>query len=271
MLKRNIFLAAPIILLLLFVSVNPVLAADANAELTSSCTVSMGESRAVSFAIKNPDQLEHRYTLSIEGGTNHYDTSFLVATGPITELTLAPGTSGQFDLNLALQETPQINLDTLRIKATDENGQENVTVLSVIINPDYQLVLTGLSDRAEILNGKTGVLNFSVKNNGSKAVSGVRLQAQLPNKWRISQGADTTINLKPGETGIFKITVEVPSTQVAGNQQLKLSAVSEQTASNTVSLPVTVKTSSTIAWWMIGVFVIVAGITVIQFRKHGRR
>lgn len=257
--------------ILLAFSLNTVLAANSTTDFSPSCLLSQGESKTVALNIRNNDAIEHDYTLSAGGTINHYELSFSSSTGQIATVKIPPGGTATFDLNISMNDPPSVNTDTLIITATDENGQENTIDLSIVVNTDYLLTLTSLSDRAEILNGKTTDLTFSVKNNGSQEVDAIKLQAELPNKWLISQGADATINLKPGETGTFKITVEVPTSQVAGNQNLSVSAVSSETQSNTFELPVTVRTSSNIAYWMIGILVIVAGFTFIQFRKHGRR
>lgn len=120
-------------------------------------------------------------------------------------------------------------------------------------------------------DGKAAQLSFSLKNDGSKELKSIKLESELPYKWIASQSSDTSINLKPGEKGTLKMTIEVPSSQVAGNFSAKFTALSDEIRSEQVSIPVTVRTSSNIAYWMVGALILIAAFTLVQFRKHGRR
>jgi len=261
-----------IAILMLVLSLSPVLAATTNAtEFSPSYSLAQGESKTVSLEVQNNDTIGHDYTLTTEGMANQYDLYFSTGDSPTTSLTIPGGGNASVNLTMALNTNPAVNNDTVIVKATRDDGQETTMKISVLINKDYQLNVTSLSDKAKVLNGKAVELTFSVKNSGAKEMKAIKLGAELPAKWRISQGAETSIDLKPGEIGTIKLIIEVPTSQVAGNANVKVTATSAQTQSNQVSIPVTVKTSANIAYWMVGLLLVITVITVIQFRKHGRR
>lgn len=269
--KQSLVLLS-IAILMFGLSLSPVLAAPSDTtEFLPSYSLAQGESKMVALDVRNNDTIDHQFTLKTEGMSNPYELYFSTADMPTTTLTVPSGGNTPLNLNMKLIGDPLVNNDTISVKAVRDDGQEMTMKLSVHINKDYQLNVTSLSDKAEILNGKAVELTFSVKNSGEKEMKAIKLIAELPTKWLISQGADTSIDLKPGESGTIKITVEVPNSQIAGKAAVKVAAVSTETQSNQVSIPVTVKSSANIAYWMVGLLLVIAVITVIQFRKHGRR
>lgn len=240
-------------------------------EFLPSYSLAQGESKMVCFEVRNNDTVEHDFTLTTEGMSNHYELYFATENIPTTTLKIPAGGNVPINLNMTLIGDPMVNNDTILVNALRDDGQKITMKMAVHINKDYQLNVTGLSDKAEVLNGKAAELTFSVKNNGAKEIKAIKLGAELPPKWFISQGGETSIDLKPGEAGTIKITVEVPNSQIAGTSVVKVAAISTETQSNPISIPVTVKTSANIAYWMVGLLLIIAVITVIQFKKHGRR
>lgn len=264
--------ALSIFFLMLVPLLSSVRAAEINTtEFLPSYSLAQGESKMVSFEVRNNDAVEHDFTLTTAGMSNHYELYFAAAEMPTTTVTIPAGGNVPINLNMTLIGDPTVNNDTILIKALRDDGQEIMMKMNVRISKDYQLNVTSLSDKAEVLNGKAVELTFSIKNNGAKEIKAIKLGTELPAKWFISQGGETSIDLKPGETGTIKITIEVPSSQIAGTSAVKVAAVSSEIQSNQVSIPVTVKTSANIAYWMVGLLLIITVITAIQFRKHGRR
>lgn len=269
---KKILLLLSMLTILLASSISTVFAADLNStEFSSGFNLSSGESKAATFFIRNNDTAEHRYALIADGSANSYELYFSSGGVSIKSVTVPAGTNVQFDLNINLKGNALVNEDKLIVKAVREDGKESIISLAIQINKDYALSIKSMLDKIDVLNGKSAEVTFLVMNNGSKDLNSVKIEPELPYKWIASQGFDAVIDLKPGETGTLKMTVEVPSSQAAGNFTAKFTAVSDKTKSDQLSVPITVKTGSNIAYWMIGVVVLIAGVTLVQFKKHGRR
>ncbi|MGB4438682.1 MAG: NEW3 domain-containing protein [Sedimentibacter sp.] len=270
-LNKAILLFSMLIVMLVS-SVSIVSATEVNStEFLSGCKLSPGEIKTVTFFINNNDTVEHRYKLATDGFTNGYEIYFSSDGNSVENATVPAGSNSQIDLNINLKGSALVNNDKLTVKAVREDGKENIIGISIQINKDYVLSVSSMLNKVEVLNGKTTEFNFSVTNNGSKDLKSVRIEPELPYKWIVSQSSDTLTDLKSGETETFKMTVDIPSSQAAGNFMSKFTAISDETKSELLSIPVTVKTSSNIAYWMIGTVVLIAGVTLIQFKRHGRR
>jgi len=253
----------------LFLSVSPAFAAQTGTELSTACSISPGETKTILLLIQNSDTAEHSYTLNFANGINGYE-AYCAADGvPTKSVQLSAGESARVDLVLTLKGEPSVHTDTVTVTALREDGQGETISISILISQDYVLTISSMLSTAEVMNGKSMELSFSVHNGGAKELKAVRLEPELPYKW--IAGNTSTIDLKPGETGTLQVAVEVPASQTAGNFTLKCTAVSDETTSGQISLPVTVKTRSSIGYVMIGALLLAAIITVVQFARHGRR
>ena len=258
--------------ILLAASISTAFAANTGStSLSAGCMLSPKENKVVPIFIQNDDLGVHSYQMSAGGITNNYELYFSSGSTPIDSIIVQPGASAEIDLNISTKGNLKANDDNLTVKATRDDGKEDSMNLSVSINKDYALSVSSMLNKIDTLNGKAAEVTFSITNNGTKELNAVKIEPELPYKWITGQDSDTGISLKPGETGTLKLTVEVPSSQAAGNFTAKFLAVSNETKSDQISIPVTVKTSSNIAYWMIGTLLIIAGFTIIQFKKHGRR
>ena len=271
-LKRSLVIISVSILLIFASKVTAYAAAPDKTELSYGCTVTPGVSQKIPLYILNTDSKEHEYTLTTEGMTNVYELYFTTNDNPVTSVKIPGGEGKQIELNLLLKSNTAVaDKDSILIKTLREDGKEEATNISVLLNKDYSLVINSMMNKVEVLSGKAAELSFSIKNTGSKELNAVKLKANLPYKWIISQGADTSINLKPGETGTITINIEVPSSQTSGNFPIDFAAQSTEIKSDSVRIEATVKASSSLAYWMIGILILLAGITIIQLKKHGRR
>jgi len=270
-LKKTILLLS-MLTIMIFSSISTAFAAEiGGTEFSTGCNLSPGENKAVSLFIRNDDAAAHTYSLTAEKSLNSYELYFSSNGAVIKNVTVPAGTNSQIDLNISLKGNASVNEDKLAVKAVRDDGKENVINLSIVINKDYAFSIKGMLDKIDVISGKSGEFTFSVTNNGYKELKNVKIKPELPYKWFAIQGTENKINLKPGETGTFTIKVDVPSSQAAGNFEAKFTAVSDEISSGQISIPVTVKTSSNIGLWMLGILVLIAGFTLVQFKKNGRR
>lgn len=270
-LKKTILLLSMLTIMLLS-SFSAVFAAGVSVtELSTGCKLSPGEKKAISLFIQNSDTAPHSYKLTAGDSANSYELYFSTDGAAVKNIAVPAGSSNQVDINISLKGNSSVNDDKLTVKAVRDDGKENIINLSIIINKDYALSLKSMLDRIDALSGKSAEFTFSLTNNGSKNLNNIKIKPELPYKWFASQGAETAMNLKPGETETYTIKIDVPSSQTAGNFTAKFTALSDEIGSSLISVPVTVKTSSKIGYWMIGILILIAGFTMVQFKKHGRR
>ncbi|MEN3003983.1 NEW3 domain-containing protein [Dehalobacterium formicoaceticum] len=270
-LKKTILFLSMLIIVLAF-SISAAFAADVSGtEFLTGCNLSPGASKAIALFIGNADAASHSYTLTAGDSANSYELYFSTDGAAVKSLTVPAGTSGQVDLNINLKGEASVNEDKLSVKAVRDDGKENVINLSIIINKDHMFTVKSMLDKIDVFSGKSAEITLSVTNNGSKDLNNIKIKPELPYKWFVSQGTGTVMNLKPGETGTLTIKVDVPSSQVAGNFAAKFTAMSDEMNSGQISIPVTVKTSFNIGLWMLGILILIAGFTLLQFKRHGRR
>ncbi len=270
-LKKTILLLS-VLIIMIFLSVSTAFAAESSGtEFSAGFNLSPGENKAVSLFIRNDDVAAHTYSLTAEKSSNSYELYFSANGAAIKKVTVPAGTSSQIDLNISLKGNASANEDKLAVKAVRDDGKENVISLSIVINKDYAISIKGMLAKIDVISGKSAEFTFSVTNNGYKDLKNIKIKPELPYKWFAIQGTESTVHLKPGETGTFTIKVDVPSSQVAGNFEAKFTAVSDEISSSQISIPVTVKTSSNIGLWILGILVLIAGFTLVQFKRNGRR
>jgi uncharacterized membrane protein len=269
---KKILLLLSMAVMLILSSLSPVLAASSSSTaFAPGCILAHGKGATVPLFIQNNDAVEHSYALNIEGMANHYDWYFSSGGASARSVTVPSRANIQIDLNISLKGNPSVNADTLMVKASREDGNVNTFPIAVMINKDYVLTMNSMLGKIDIMNGKAMTLSFSIKNNGSKELTSIKLEPELPNKWIASPGSGTGINLKPGETGTLQMTIEVSASQAAGNFTAKFTAVSNEIRSEQISIPATVSSSSNMAYWMAGALLLIIAFTLVQFRKHGRR
>lgn len=268
---RKTLLFISILAIMLVSSQSTVFAAEINStELSTGCNLSPGESKVLTFFIRNDDTVLHSYSLTSEGSANNYELYFSSNEVATKKVDIPSGSIVQVNLNIKLRSA-SVNADKLIVKAVRDDGKENIINLSLIINKDYALSVRSMLDKIDVLSGKSAEFTFSVTNNGSKDLNNIKVKPELPYKWFTSKNAETVMNLKSGETGTITTTVDIPNSQASGNFIAKFTAVSDEISSSQISVPVTVKTSSAIGYWMIGILVLIAVFTLIQFKRHGRR
>jgi uncharacterized membrane protein len=269
--KKGVLLFCITAMLLLASAPSVFAAVNTGAGLSTGCLISPGETKAIPIFLSNSDLKAHSYALTAADASGSCELYFSEGSAPADTVTVQPGASSEVDLNVSLKNSVSADAGSLSVKAVRDDGQTETIGLSVMVNKDYMITVGSMLNKIDVLSGKTAEVSFSVTNGGARELKNVQIKPELPHKWIAGQGSDSGISLKPGETGTLKVKVEIPVSQAAGNYTAKFSAVSDETESAQISIPVTVKTSSNMAWWMIGALLVIAVFTAFQFRRHGRR
>ena len=258
--------------ILLISSISTAFATDKTAnEISAGCIVSLGEKTVMPIVIQNNDSIAHNYHLNVGVSVNSYESFFASNGAPIKDINVPATTSIPIDFNITLNKTASVMADKVVLKIVRDDGKENLLSIPILINKDFTMSINSMLDKATVLSGKSAEITFVVKNTGSKNLTSVQILSTLPYKWMVSKGSDFKINLKPGESGTIKLTIDVPSSQVSGNFVAKFTASSDETKSIQIAVPVTVKTAINIGFWAFGILIVIAGFTFVQFRRHGRR
>lgn len=269
---KKIILMLGILTILLASSITTSFAAEVKGTtLTSGFVLSPGEKNAAVIFIQNDDTVAHSYALSAGSTSNSYEMYFSSNGVSVNSIDIPAATSLPIDFNITLTGSAVVSQEKLTVKVARDDGKQNTIDFTALVNKDYAMSLRSMVDKTTILSGKSADFTFSVTNNGTKKLTSVQIAAELPYKWVVSQGADQKLNLQPGETGTLKLTIDVPGSQVSGNFVAKFTASGAESKSEMSNVPITVKTGSNIGYWMIGILILIAGLTFLQFKRHGRR
>lgn len=269
--KRIVLIICMIAVMAVTASSSAFAAGTARSSLTAGCDLTPGEAETVSLFLENSDQIIHSWRLSATGLANSYELYFSVGGAPADAVTVQPGAKTQADLMISMKGAPVQNEDIIAVKSVRDDGVEETMSLSVTVSKDYAVSISSMQNQIDTLNGKSVEMTFSVKNTGAKELTAVNIDSELPYKWIAVRGSNEGVRLKPGETETVKLTIDVPASQASGNFTAKFSAVSNETKSRQISVPVTVKTGTGIGYWMAAILLLIAGFTLFQFKKHGRR
>ena len=141
----------------------------------------------------------------------------------------------------------------------------------ITINKDYAITLVSDVNQLESLNGSTFSVQVVVTNTGNKTLENIVIMADLPYKWGVKSVSPETFSLAPKESTAVEVEVVIPSSQTAGNTKISLTAENDMARSEAISIPVKVTAKVNFALFFGGAVVLVALVTFIYFRKHGRR
>ncbi|WP_092245478.1 COG1470 family protein [Lacrimispora sphenoides] len=137
--------------------------------------------------------------------------------------------------------------------------------------PETPLTLSCETNTLRVTNGKSVSLTVKVENTGASQVSGIRPKVELPYKWVVESMKPENLDLRPGESGSFVLTLAAPPSQNAGTHEIKLVCQNEDLESNSLVIPAAVSTDIRYLWVITAGVVVVAMVALVYFKKHGRR
>lgn len=240
-------------------------------EISGNYLVVPGKETISRITVENKDIKPHRFNLQALELPEGFKTSFL-QDGKMSE-TIELNSSDKRLIELRLEVPLKILKDsgTFRIKLLREDGIESFVPISFTVNRDFAFEISSGIKKLELMNGKSTSFEIVVTNTGNKELKDLGLKVDLPYKWSLENVIPEKLTLKPGENGLFKLNVSVPSSQASGNFAIKIKSLNGDAASSEISIPITVTASTGYAWWAIGLVLVVGVVTILYFRKHGRR
>ncbi|HEY5587222.1 MAG TPA: NEW3 domain-containing protein [Ruminiclostridium sp.] len=240
-------------------------------ELSANYLVVPGGETIAKIKVENKDIKLHHFNLQATELPEGFKAYFLLE-GKLTEtIELNPSDKRLIELHIEAPLKVLKDSGTFKIKFLREDGIESFMPISFTINHDFALEITNGIKKLEIMNGKSTSFDIAVTNTGNKELKTLGLKVDLPYKWSLENVIPDKLTLKPGENGVLKVNVSVPSTQAAGNFVIKIKSFNEDATSSEISIPIKVIASASYAWWVIGLVLVFGVVTILYFRKHGRR
>jgi len=233
-------------------------------------TIPGGESIS-RIMIENKDSKAHYYNLQATGLPDGFKAYFTMDGKGMEGVGLNATDKSMVELHLTTPLKAVQDNGLIQVKSLRDDGLESLMTVSYTINRDFSLEITNEIKKLETLNGKSLSFDISVTNTGNKELKDLALKVDLPYKWTLESVTPEKLSLKPKENGVFKLNVSVPPSQTSGNNTLKIKSFNGVAASQEISIPVTVTASAGYGWWAIGLILIVGIVTLLYFRKHGRR
>jgi len=242
-----------------------------SSELTANTMVSSANEAFFKILIKNNDSKAHSYKLKYGSAKSGLQANFALDGKIITEVEIKALDSATVDFKVKMPDKSPAGATIIDTQAIRDDGQVFTLPVSVTVNHDYSLLITNRLNGLSAITGQDLSFDVSVINNGRKNLENIRLSLDLPYKWILKDTNPQKLSLKPGENGSYKVKVSIPPSQVSGNSTIKVSAVSDNTASPKVEIPVSVQNNPNYLIWVIGILVLAGAGTLLYFRKHGRR
>jgi uncharacterized membrane protein len=240
-------------------------------ELSANYLVFPGNEATAKITVENKDTKPHNFNLQVVELPEGFKAYFLLE-GKLTEtIELKPSDRRLIELRLEVPLKVSKDSGAFKVKLLREDGIQSFMPISFTVNRDFALEITNRIKISEIMNGKTTSFDITVTNTGNKELKNLGLKVDLPYKWSLDNVIPDKLTLKPGENGLFKLKVSIPATQASGNFALKIKSLNADAASGEISIPITVTASGGYALWVIGIVLVFGVVTILYFRKHGRR
>lgn len=239
--------------------------------LTVNEIASPANEASFKLLIRNDDSSPHKFQLKY-GPVPGVQQAYFTANGKsATQVEVNAQDSTEVIFSVKMLGNSMAGTTAIDIQANRDDGKVFILPVSVTVSHDYSLIITNRINNLSVVTGQELSFDISVSNNGNKSLDNIKLSLDLPYKWLLKGTNPEKLSLKSGEIATCKVRVSVPPSQVSGNSTIKISAVSDNTASPKVEIPVSVHNNPNYLFWVIGIIVLAGAGTLLFFRKHGRR
>jgi uncharacterized membrane protein len=238
---------------------------------TVNAVASATDEASFRLLITNDDSGPHKYLLKYGPVPAVQQAHFTLDGKIVTQVDINAGDGAEMMFAVKLSDGSPAGTTAIEVQAARDDGQVFILPVSVTVNQDYSLVITSRLDNLSAITGQELSFDISVSNNGNKNLDNIKLSLELPYKWMLQDANPGKLALKPGESGTCKVRVSIPPSQVSGNNIIKVFAVSDNTASPKVEIPVSVHSDPSSLFWVTGIIALAGAGTLLYFRRHGRR
>ena len=239
--------------------------------VTTDYQMLSGEITSARISVENKDIKSHTYSLRFGQLPEGFQGYFSMEGKVIDSLDLSASQKSIIYFFVDVPSNTTITDLSVSLNILREDGVKEALSVSYTLNGDYAVSILSNIKSIKVINGDSINLEIGVTNTGNKELANLNLQVDSPYKWILENVSPTGLNLKSGDTGLYKIKVTVPSSQQSGEYPVKISCSNAEVTSNPLTVPVTVSTNVNYLWWIAGPIVILLVFTLFYFKKHGRR
>ena len=248
----------------------PVSAAT-DSSVTTIYQMNSGGTTSADISIKNGDSVDHNYTLVYDSLPNDFHGYFTKDGKVVREILIPASSESNVTFSVDVPAATTTTKLAVPLNITRDDGKSETLTLSYSMNQDYTVSISSNLSLIKAINGDSITLDIGVTNTGNKDLTSLTLNAEPPYKWITESLEPNTLDLKSGETAIFKAKISIPTSQQAGEYPIKLTCSNAQITSNELTVPVAVSTSFNYFWWVAGSIIVLILFTLFYFKKHGRR
>jgi len=160
---------------------------------------------------------------------------------------------------------------TLELASLD--GWEASTELKAIITARYNLIMVPAAERynTNATAGKDNIFSVELGNLGTAPVDNIKFSSTKPEGWSIEFAPDKIDSLAAVDSQTVELNIKPPTETIAGDYSIAIRASGEQTASQEMSIRVTVETPTVWGWVGVVIIVLVVVGLVVVFMRFSRR
>lgn len=258
----------------LFLAMKVTVIAAPSLESSQMVAVDSLESKGVSsyrISVQNTDINSHKYALSYEILPSDFKAEFLHENKVTKEIEVKAKETTVILFEVDVPMSVKAGTKMIKVNVKRDDGYTEAIPLSVTINSDYSLGIINQVKGLNVINGQSTSFDIEVKNTGSKILNNISLKLELPYKWILQGVNPEKLQLRPGESGLFKVRISIPTSENSGNKSIKLYSISDSISSSKTEIVITVQNNPNYFYFIVGFIIIVAIATLLYFRKNGRR
>lgn len=266
-------------------------AAGTTVQLTLDISVEANQAGSVTMTtdfpeLTGPTSTTFRFNLTLTNDTNQQVTFGLETDAPVG-WTVTANPAGETNAASAVVDAGANTQVSVSAKASSDTpaGKYNLTVravggpqpveapLTVNVTGTFSMSLSTSDGRlnASVTAGNSSTLNLVVSNDGSSDLTGVKMSATPPQKWKVTFTPDT-VDVPAGQTAPVQANITSANDALSGDYLLTINArTADSTASDSVQIRTTVDTAPIGYIIGIGILVVVGIGLFFVFQRYGRR
>ena len=161
----------------------------------------------------------------------------------------------------------------ITLKAASPDGWEASTELKAVITARYNLTMIPASERynTKATAGKDNIFSVELGNLGTAPVDNIKFSPTKPEGWKIDFTPEKIDSLAAIDSQTIDLNIIPPTDTIAGDYSITIRASGEQTASQEMSIRVTVETPTVWGWVGVAIIIIVVVGLVVVFMRFSRR
>ncbi len=261
-----------ILTLLLILLVSAGFASPARAdEIALAQTVQASQTAEYPIELRNDTAASHEYGLTLSGLPDALAASFTQGGPQLDKVSVAANSFTMLTLRIEVPADTAIGHYTAQFSASRDDGIPLMHPLSLNVENTYAVQIVSQSLNLNTFSGQEFTFEITAANRGAAALTNLALAVEAPAKWIVSTDPATLSSLETGAQATIQVRVQVPASQVARDQDLKLSLTSDQTTSPESAIMVRVQKSPTFFYGALGIMLLAVGGVLIYFRSKGRR